>query len=776
MITKRAADPTEPPPQSVERGGWWSVAAALLVLVVAGLSAWTTVPGSVPEDAGADEFDAHRAIDRLDQVAGEPRVPGEAAHREARDLLVTEFDRLGWQTEVHESIGMYTEGSTTVPMAAVDNVVATLPGTDPTGTMIIAAHYDSVPGAPGAADDGIGVATALEVARAVTASGAAPRNDIVVLLTDAEEPGLLGAEAFTHDRAEGLGDAVVVNLEARGNRGMPVSVRLTQPNSVLFDLLAETPEPVVDSFSDALFAVLENNTDMARFAEAGLYGFDTAITGGGAYYHTPLDDVDHLSAESLQQMGEGTLAFTRAAAEEDLSRVPDGVREIGVSHPGGVVSYPEGLELPLAVAAAVLGLLAAAVARVRGAVTLPRLALATLVGLLLPALAALVPVGVWQAATSVDPAQRSAFVGDPYVLWPYALSCVAGVLALVIGVRVLLRRALPGPTFALGGLVGLGLLGLLMVTVLPSLPGLATPVVLPVLPVALAAVVTMALPPDRLVVRRVVLLVSVLPAAVLVSPAVVGMFEVGMATGAPIAGPFLVLLVLLGLVPVDAGAGGAPGARRLLRTPLVLLVVMVLAGAAGLLLNREGATDPRQELISYSVDPTTETALWASWSPSGSDWSTDLMGDPVDPLADQPWLGGGDLANGPAPVTDLAAPTAEVTSDRVVDGERTLEFDLVSERDAPAVGMWLAADVGLESATVAGREVPVGSDGAGFGFLLRGSSEPVRVELVLDSADPVRMQVADLTHDLSAVEGFEPPPRGRMLVTPNVYVHRTIEV
>ncbi|MGO1971327.1 MAG: M20/M25/M40 family metallo-hydrolase [Propionibacteriaceae bacterium] len=781
MIRKRAAGQAERSQQPTGRG-LWSVVAGLLVLVVAGLSAWSTLPGPVPETVAAEDFSAHRAMDQLERVASEPRVPGEPAHREARELLVAEFDRLGWQTEVHESIGMNTAGSTTVPMASVGNVIATLPGTDPSGTVLLAAHYDTVPGSPGGADDGIGMAVALEAARALSEDGERPRNDVVVLLTDAEEPGLLGAEAFTEERAADLGHAVVVNLEARGNRGMPISVRLTQPNSVLFDLLSETPEPLVDSFSDALFAVLDNNTDMARFAEAGLYGFDTAITGGGAYYHTLLDDADHLSTESLQQMGEGSLAFARAAAAEDLARIPAGSREIGVSHPGGLVSFPEGLELPMAAAALLLALAATVVARVRRTVTAPRMVLATLVALVLPVLAALLPVGLWQVALAVDPGQASAYVGDPYVLWPYAVSCLAGVLVLVTGVRALLRRGLPGPTFVLGGLLGLAVLGLLLATVVPALPGLATPIVLPVLPAALAALVALIMPVGWTAVRRAILTAGALPAAVLISPALVGTFEVGMATGAPLAGLFATVLALIALVPIDAAGTRGGDLGRRLRTPLVLLLVALLGAGAGLVLNREGATDPRQEMVTYSLDADNAEAVWSSWSPSGSDWSQELMGDPVDSLDHLPWLGGGDLANGPAPATaGLDGPTVDVVTDREVDGRRVLELDLSSQRGASSVGMWFDAEAGLRAATVQGRDVPVSRLSEGqpgdFGFLLRGTeSEPVRVRLEMEATGtPVRMQVADLTHDPTAVEGFEPPD-GRILVTPNVYVHRTIEV
>src|SRR5690606_26753261 len=72
----------------------------------------------------------------------------------------------------------------------VHNVSAVIEGTAPTGRIVLAAHYDSVPSGPGAADDGAGVAAILEAARALQAGGP-PENDVVLLLTDGEERGLL---------------------------------------------------------------------------------------------------------------------------------------------------------------------------------------------------------------------------------------------------------------------------------------------------------------------------------------------------------------------------------------------------------------------------------------------------------------------------------------------------------------------------------------------------------------------------------------------------------
>ena len=62
------------------------------------------------------------------------------------------------------------------------------------------------------------VAAILEIARAIT-SGPPPRNDVDILFTDAEEPGLLGAQAFVDAGRLDPRRSVVLNLEARGRVG-----------------------------------------------------------------------------------------------------------------------------------------------------------------------------------------------------------------------------------------------------------------------------------------------------------------------------------------------------------------------------------------------------------------------------------------------------------------------------------------------------------------------------------------------------------------------------
>ena len=181
--------------------------AGLAVLLIVGIASVLAMAPTGPAGPGApaEAFSAARAMTHISAIADDPRPVGSAQHGEARAYLLDQLGSLGWRTEVQESIGMFDFGvNGTQSMAAVANVIATKPGTASTGTVLLTAHYDTVAGSPGAGDDGIGVGVLLETARALSTADAL-RNTVMILLTDAEEHGLHGAEAFVRERAKELG-------------------------------------------------------------------------------------------------------------------------------------------------------------------------------------------------------------------------------------------------------------------------------------------------------------------------------------------------------------------------------------------------------------------------------------------------------------------------------------------------------------------------------------------------------------------------------------------
>ncbi len=104
-----------------------------------------------------------------------------AANVRARDLLVDQLRSFG-----------YTPGL----QGAYDNIVAASDDGDRGPYLLLGAHYDSVPGTPGADDNGSAVAACLECARLLKKHGA---GSTLIVLFNREEDGLLGSRDFVHE-------------------------------------------------------------------------------------------------------------------------------------------------------------------------------------------------------------------------------------------------------------------------------------------------------------------------------------------------------------------------------------------------------------------------------------------------------------------------------------------------------------------------------------------------------------------------------------------------
>jgi hypothetical protein len=764
------------------RSLWVGIAglAALLLVGIASVLAMspTATAGS---DAPSEAFSAARAMTHISAITDDPRPVGSAQHGEAKAYLLDQLGSLGWRTEVQESIGMFDFGADgTQSIAAVANVIATKPGTASTGTVVLTAHYDTVAGSPGAGDDGIGIGVLLETARAL-GTVAAPRNTVMILLTDAEEPGLLGAAAFVRERAKELGTAVVLNHEARGAGGVPMTFRMSSPNSELLEVLAEAPGAFADSSSEATFEALPNDTDFTPFEQAGLHGYDTAIMADGAFYHSPIDDQAHLSEASLQQMGDTTLALTRELAGMDLAAIEGGREEIVTSLPWGLLWYPQNLEIPLAIGVLVLAAVLVWVLRRQGALTLPRVALSAAASVVLLVAAGAASYALWRLALLIDPPQASVVVGEPYRPVPYRLAMLLAGLAVALSLFALVRRRLGAVGLAVGMLVLLALAGVVLAF---TLPGLSGAVVQPTLVVAAGAVVAVLLPERRAGIRSGIYLVALAVAAIMLGPAIWLGFDIGLSAG-PVSAVLLAMFVTLALPLIEVAwplpADTVPRRKmRIAAVPTLVVILTAALTAAGLVVNREGATDARQENVVYSLDADTREAQWASGTAPTSEWSRSLLSEPAVPLEEAfPWSAGAALWHGSAPAADLSPPAVTVLGDVTRGGARELTLRLASRRGASTLGLWVdAGSATVRTATVAGRDVPTDRAHGRWAFGFRFHAAPVEgieVRLVVDQhADGVTVRVADSTHDLSAVPGFTPPPQGRVLVTPEVVVTRVL--
>src|SRR5437868_9658003 len=188
---------------TLDRDSWRGLLVVALLLAGFALKGMLIAPPSAPAVVTAGEFDTGRALARLQRILGDQRPhPVDTADDDAvRNRLIAELNALGLQPRVQqaEDCSGFPK-SRVVSCAMVRNVIATVPGRTPGPHLLFNAHYDSTPTGPGAGDDGIGVATLLEVGSIVKA--APPPRPVTLLFNERQEYGLNGAAAFVRHNPE----------------------------------------------------------------------------------------------------------------------------------------------------------------------------------------------------------------------------------------------------------------------------------------------------------------------------------------------------------------------------------------------------------------------------------------------------------------------------------------------------------------------------------------------------------------------------------------------
>lgn len=344
----------------------WFGAALGLALVLAWVG--TRTPAPAPADAPPTVFSAGRAMADVEAMARAPHPTGSAENLRVRAHVLARMRELGLETSEQRAPAHTNPGRGAVLGAWTTNLIGVLPGRDRSlPPVLLMSHYDSAPGSPGAADDAAGVAASLEAVRALKAGGR-PARDVVVLVTDAEEQGLLGAQAFfeRHPLARRVG--TVINLEARGAAGRTYMFETGPENGAAVDLYRRAVRsPASTSLAVFMYRVMPNDTDFTHARAAGLPGYNLAFIGRLFHYHAMSSTPARLHPGTLQHMGEQTLDLLRALSGETAppERRPDAVYSdvFGLF----VIAYPAWGGWVALGAAGLLVLIAGAIARRRGA-------------------------------------------------------------------------------------------------------------------------------------------------------------------------------------------------------------------------------------------------------------------------------------------------------------------------------------------------------------------------------------------------------------------------
>lgn len=274
---------------------------------------WTYIlslpPPAKPATADPREFSTERARQHIKAIASTPHPMGSLANERVRTYLISRLEELGFQATVQETDVTHRFGQQ-VFFGHVHNVVARLRGAGDRAVLLMS-HYDSIPTSPGANDNAAGVAAILEALRAVRETGY-PAHDIIVLFTDGEEAGLLGAYAFVTSHPWVKDVSVAVNFEARGRYGPSLLFETGPGNRDIVNAIANAGGYTVgDSVMNAIYRLQPYQTDLTAFVGKNIPGLNFAYIGDASVYHRDADTPDSVSDSSLQHHGQHALDALR---------------------------------------------------------------------------------------------------------------------------------------------------------------------------------------------------------------------------------------------------------------------------------------------------------------------------------------------------------------------------------------------------------------------------------------------------------------------------------
>jgi Zn-dependent M28 family amino/carboxypeptidase len=266
-------------------------------------------PGARSPESG---FDSNRAWEHLRrQVAFGPRPAGSQALADCRRYIVAELKTLGIEAREQPF-----DAQTPVGRIRMINLIATIPGRR-TDRIVLATHYDTKLfkqfSFVGASDGASSTAAVLELARVLKAR----QNEFTIelLFLDGEEAVIewrgddntYGSRHYVQAARQSgtlAGLKALVLLDMIGDRNLTIrrdSNSAMWLNEIVWASAARLGHR--STFLDDDTTILD---DHMHFVAAGVPSIDIIDLDYSAW-HTPQDDLDHVSARSLQIVGDVVL-------------------------------------------------------------------------------------------------------------------------------------------------------------------------------------------------------------------------------------------------------------------------------------------------------------------------------------------------------------------------------------------------------------------------------------------------------------------------------------
>lgn len=735
--------------------GWLSAALVVLavaVLAVAGLL-HATPPAAMPASASPGIFSADRALAQLRKFAQKAHPTGTRENEAVRNYLLGTLRSLGLKPQVQTALGASRSDLGAV-VGVVNNILVRVPGRMHGKALMLAAHYDSVPSGPGAADDGASVAAILETLRALSQS-APLRNDVIAVFTDGEEADMLGADAFVsvHPWARDVG--LVLNFEYRGNRGPYLMFETSRGNGRLIEAFSRAaPHPIGNSAMYEVYKRMPNDTDLSVFMRAGIPGMNFAAIDGAMSYHSQLDRPELLQEATLQHEGETMLALVRYFGNTPLEALGS-TDKVYFDAPGvGLIRYPVGWVWPLSGLLFLLFCGVFAWGMKSGALRPVRTASGGLAFLVsIPALAGICQL-LWLAIRKIHPDYHQALPWDTYNSHWYLLAFIMLAIGLFSLMQARMRKWLHPMELAMGALA-CWLLALFISSI--WFPGASFIFSWPMASTLLAYAVLLGMRARNVspLGHATVLLLGAAPGILLLTP-LIGMMYTGLSpqfVGAVMPLPVMLLGLCVPLVEIASS-------RMLL--PRLSLALAAAFLATGSLSSNFDVRHPRPDNVDYAFDGATGKALWLSFDNRLDRW-TQTFFPGIAERRRVPEIFGSEKFSvwaAPVPALPMPAPDIRVLADKTGAAVRKVTLQIRSPRQAPMLALSIDQAVVIE-AKVAGKTFPNTSPDNWRMYCIGFPADGIRLELSVKAGQPFEIRVLDQETGLPQM-GLRARPPGMM--------------
>ncbi len=258
---------------------------------------------STPELART--FSGDRALQYVnDQMAFGPRFPGSTGHIQIQDWLVEELEEMGWAVE---------QQSFEYKGSFLTNIIAYHPASDRENPILLGAHYDTRKFAdrdlnnptlavPGANDGASGVAVLLELARVFIDS---KQINLVFAFFDAEDQGRIdgwdwdvGSRYFVDQLDQDLQAVIIVDMI--GDRDLRLPVERNSDPALVSSIWATGQELGFEAFvNEPGPSIVDDHIPFIQAEIPAVLIIDFTYP----YWHTLEDNIDKVSAESLNAIG-----------------------------------------------------------------------------------------------------------------------------------------------------------------------------------------------------------------------------------------------------------------------------------------------------------------------------------------------------------------------------------------------------------------------------------------------------------------------------------------